>query len=206
GVDGVALNQAVLTRMRDGETAVDAAQQVLLQNPGADAGIIALGLTGEAFAGNSAYVQRRGDLGRALIDDASSNSVIAVIHNAIHPHYAIADLAASIALDLMKPADRGDFFIEIAAGTPIELGDVNGLDIDDHDRAVRITVTHPSWLGPGRDGAVIDFAAEVRREGRIIGYTIAEPYCIMREGRLMSLSGRERVTIGVRAVDDGVTP
>lgn len=206
GVDGVALNRAVLTRMQGGEPAVHAAQHVLERNPEADAGIIALGLEGEAFIGNSVYVQRRGDLGCALMRNASSGSLVAVLHNAIHPHHAIADLAASIALDLMHPLDRGDFAIEIAAGTPIELGDVNALDVDGQGRAVRITVTQSGWLGPGRDGAVIDFAAEVRREGRTIGHTIAEPYCVTREGRLISLSGRESVTIGVRATDDRATP
>ncbi len=201
GVDGVALNQAVLDRMRTGKPAEPAARTVLEQNPDADAGIIALGHDGEAFAGNSTHVQRRGDFGRALLSDAAAGTVAAVLHNAIHPHHALADLAASVALDVMNPADRADLHIEIAAGISIEVSDTNAVEIDADDRVIRITVTQPSWLGPSRDGAVIDFAALVRRWGRTIGHTIDEPYCVVREGRLISLSGRDRITIGVRVTD-----
>lgn len=199
--DGVALNQAVLARMQAGEPAARAAGLVLEQNPDADAGIIALGLDGEAFAGNSAHVQRRGDLGQALISNASTGTVVAILHNAIHPHPALADLAASVAFDVMDPADRAELLIEIAAGTSIELGDTNAVEIDDDGRAIKITVTQSSWLGPSRDGAVIDFAALVRRKGSAIGHTIDEPYCVVRKGRLISLSGRDRMTIGVRVTD-----
>ncbi|MGH1479471.1 MAG: DUF6963 family protein [Geminicoccales bacterium] len=203
GKDGVPLNQAVLAHMQSGEPAARAAELVLEQNPEADAGIIAIGLDGEAFAGNSAHVQRRGDLGRALISNATAGSAaVAVLHNAIHPHQPLADLAASVALDIMNPLDRANFSIEIVAGTPIEFGAVNAVEIDDAGCTISITVTQSSWLGPGRDGAVIDFAALVQRDGRALGHTITEPYCVVRKGRLISLSGRDQVTIGVRAIDD----
>jgi acyl-coenzyme A thioesterase PaaI-like protein len=201
GKDGVALNQAVLASMQAGEPAARAARTILEQNPEADAGFIALGLEGEIFVGNTAHTAHRGDLGRALISDASTGTAVAVLHNAIHPYQALADFAASVALDSMNPKDRVDFTIEIAAGTPIELGDANAVAIDDGGHAVTITVTQSSWLGPSRDGAVIDFEARVQRDGRSIGYTITEPYCVVRDGRLISLSGRKQVTIGVRAID-----
>jgi hypothetical protein len=202
GKDGMPLNEAVLAKMASGQSAADAAQSVLDRNLEADAGIIALGLEGEPFAGNTAHAAKRGDLGRALTSNASTGTVVAVLHNAIHPHGALADLAASVALDVMNPPDRADFCIEIAAGTPLALADENTVDVDTAGRARRITVTQSSWLGPGRDGAVIDFAALVRRDGRTIGRAIAEPYCVVRDGRLVSLSGSDSVTIGVRTADD----
>lgn len=202
GADGVALNQAVLTRMQAGGPAVLAAEHVLEQNPDADAGIIALGLEGEAFAGNSDHVQRRGDLGRTLVGDPSSGAVVAVLHNAIHPHHVLSDLAASVALDIINPLDRADFSIEITAGTSIEIGDENVVHIDDDGQALRIAVTQSSWLGPRRDGAVIGFAAMVSHGGRVIGQTVTEPYTVVENGCLVSLSGRDAVTIGVRAVDE----
>jgi len=201
GADGIPLNQAVLTRMQSGQPAARAAGLVLEQNPEADAGIIALGLEGEAFAGNSLHVERRGDLGQALISNASTGPVVAVLHNAIHPHHALADLAASVARDVIAPLDRADLSIEIRAGIPIELGDENTVDIDKGRLAEKIIVTQASWLGSSRDGAVIDFAAAVRRDGSVIGHTTAEPYAVVEDGRLVSLSGREAVTIGVRVVD-----
>ncbi len=201
GVEGRALNEAVLALMTRGETATEAARSVLDQNPEADAGIIALGLEGDVFAGNTAHTGRRLDLGQAVFNDAATGRALAILHNAIHPHAALADLAAAVALDIMAPPDHADFTIEIAAGTPIELGDVNAVDIDERGRAIGITVTQPSWLGPGRDGAVVDFAALVRRHGRAIGRAIAEPYCVMRDGHLISLSGLDQVSVGVRALD-----
>ena len=189
GKDGMPLNEAVLAKMASGQSAADAAQSVLDRNPEADAGIIALGLEGEPFAGNTVHVAKRGDLGRALTSNASTGTVVAVLHNAIHPHQALADLAASVALDVINPPDRADLLIDIAAGTPISLGDANRVEVDGSGRAVGITVTQARWLGPSRDGAVIDFAAQVCQNGRLIGHTIAEPYCVVQGGRLVSLSG-----------------
>ncbi|MGI9503236.1 MAG: DUF6963 family protein, partial [Geminicoccaceae bacterium] len=146
-------------------------------------------------------VQHRGDLGRALLSDASTGTAVAVLHNAIHPHQALADFAASVALDVIDPLDRRDFSIEIRAGVPIALGEDNAVDIDASGSALLITVMQESWLGPSRDGAVIDFAASVRRNGRVVGHTVAEPYAVVQDGRLVSLSGRDQVTIGVRALD-----
>ncbi len=201
GVDGMPLNQAVLDRMTKGETAARAAELVLERNPEADAGIIALGLKGDVFAGNTIYTARRGDLGRALATQPENGAVVAVLHNAIHPCPALADLAVSVALDVIDPPDRVDFSIDVAAGTPIELADENAVHVDAAGRARRITVAQASWLGPSRDGAVIDFAAAVLQDGRLIGHTVAEPYCVVEEGRLVSLSGGDDVVIGVRAAD-----
>lgn len=196
--DDMALNQAVLVRMQAGATAVEAGRVVLEQNPEADAGIIALGLEGEAFADNTVHVGKRGDLGRAVVDDVLTGMAVAVLHNAIHPYQALADLAASVARDVMNPTDHADLVIEVASGTPIRLGNANVVEVNQSGQAVGITVTQASWLGQSRDGAVIDFAARVQQDGQIIGHTIAEPYCVVREGRLISLSGLDRVTIGVR--------
>ncbi len=202
GADGMPLNQAVLTRMQTGEPARRAAATVLDENPEADAGIIALGIDGTSFVGNTAHIACRGDLGQAVLDEPSIGATIAVLHNAIHPHRALADLAAATALDVMAPLDQLDFRIRVGAGTPLELGGENAVHVDQHGDAQRITVTQKSWLGSSRDGAVIDFAATVRQGGHLIGHTIAEPYCVVRKGRLISLSGRDQVTIGVRAIDD----
>ncbi|MEM7041818.1 MAG: hypothetical protein AAF543_03295 [Pseudomonadota bacterium] len=201
GADGVALNQAVLARMKAGASATEAGRVILERHPEADAGIIALRLDGEPFAGNTAHTAKRSDLGRALSYDPTTGAAVAVLHNAIHPHQALAELAASVALDAINPPDCADFSIEIAAGTPLSLGDANAIYIDDNGSVVGITVTQASWLGPGQDGAVIDFAARVQRGGQTIGHVITEPYCVVRNGRLVSLSGRQQVAIGVRAID-----
>ncbi len=206
GSDGVPLNQAVLARMQAGEPAGRAAATILDENPEADAGIIALGIDGDSFVGNTAHVARRGDLGQAVLNEPSIGATIVVLHNAIYPHRALANLAAEIALDVMAPIDRLDFRIRFSAGTPLELGSENVVHVDQDGNVQRITVTQKSWLGSSRDGAVIDFAATVRQSGHLIGHTIAEPYCIVEHGRLISLSGSDHAMIGVRAIRGASAP
>ncbi len=192
--------------MAAGEPAALAAQAELERNPEADAGIIALDLAGGLYAGNTAFVLTRPDLGQALIEDPASGAKVAVLHNAIQPHRPLAGLAAAIALDVIAPADRADLWVTLAAGTPVELGIENGLLIDAAGQTVRVTVTQPGWLDGRRQGALIPFAAVVRQNGRLIGRAIEEPYCVVEAGRLVSLSGARSLRLGVRSSEPGSGP
>jgi hypothetical protein len=145
-------------------------------------------------------VRRRGDLGHTAIELPERNVAIAVLHNAIHPRHALAALAAARALDVITPEDRQDRMIEIASGTVLKLAGENAVHVDDRGRAVLVTVTSASWLGPRQDGAAIDFAAAVRQDGRLNGHTVTEPYCVVEHGRIRSLSGKPLVTIGMRVI------
>ena len=199
GVDGIPLNRAVLNSLAEGGTPAEAIEAVLARNPEADAGLIALDLQGRVHLANSAFVAQRSDLGSALIEDAQSGGAVAVLHNAIHPHHALASLAASVAMDRIAPADRCDFEIVLHAGLRIELGDENCLHLDAQDRVERLTVTQRSWLGQTYQGAAVNFAAAVRRGGVLIGRTTSEPYCVAADGRLLSISGRDAAPVPVRA-------
>jgi hypothetical protein len=200
GADGRPLNLSVLGRMADGAPAALAARGELERNPEADAGIIALDLRGGLYAGNTAFVDSRPDLGQALIEDAESGAKIAVLHNAIQPHRPLAGLAAAVALDAIAPMDRVDLRVTLEAGTPIEFGVENCVLVDGDGRAVRVTVTQPGWLDGRRQGALIQFAALVRRDGRVLGHATEEPYCVVEAGRLVSLSGARSVRLGVRSI------
>lgn len=192
------LNLAVLDRLRAGAAPEAAIRAELDAHPEADAGLIALDLEGRLFLADSAFVQQRADRGSALLTDPAAGRGVAVLHNAIHPHGPLAGLAAAVAMDSMAPADRADFAITLETGLLLELGATDALHVDAHDRVRRITVTRAAWLGPRRDGAAVNFATPVLRNGRTIGTTTEEPYCVVATGRLCSLSGQERVTIGVR--------
>jgi hypothetical protein len=200
GVDGVPLNRAVLDRMARGEPAPEAARAELIRNPDADAGIIALDAAGRIFAGNSALVAKRPDIGRALVRAADGAFAVAVLHNAMHPHTPVAQLAAAIALDVVAPIDRADIWVRLDAGTPVELGSENCLSVDGANVARTVTVTEPGWLVGRRDGAVVGFAAAVRRGDELLGYATAEPYGVVEAGRIVSLSGAASVDLGVRLV------
>jgi hypothetical protein len=195
-------NLAALERLRAGADPASAIEAALVLQPDADAGLIALDLEGRIAALNSAFVANRGDLGQAFLEDGPLGHRVAVLHNAIHPIQGIAGLAAAVAMDSMAPPDRADFAVTLAAGMAIAPGTSDALHIDAEGRIVRITVTRPArGLQRRREWAVVNFATPVLRHGVVIGHTTTEPYCVTEAGRLVSLSGQERIAIGVRRND-----
>lgn len=203
GVDGTPLNQNVLRRLADGQPPDAAVAAELDRNPNSDAGLIALDRSGRLSLGNTALVASFGGLGQALVEDPRIGIRVAVLHNGIFPHRALAELAASAALDGVLPEDRIDFEIELPAGTRLELGAENCLHLAGDGGVSHITVTQECWLADRWDGAALTYAASVRRDGALIGRIGSEPYCVAEKGRLVSMSGRERVRIGVRTPGDG---
>lgn len=198
GPDGRPLNEAVLARMRAGEAPARAVAAVLEAAPDADAGIIALDRQNRLIALNSAHVEGRGDLGRCVLERPEIAAGVAVLHNAIHPSGPLARLAAEVALDSMAPEDRADLWITVAAGTPLALGAHNAVILGDADRAETIVVTRPAMLSGRISGAPIAYRAAVERRGRRLGFTTDEPYGLIEDGRIVSLSGQDEVQIGVR--------
>jgi hypothetical protein len=199
GVDGGAVNVAVLDRMRAGASSREAALAVLARNPETDAGIIALDLAGGLVAANSDLVAARGDLGFALERDAATGAGVAVLHNAIHPAPGLAPLAAATALDAMNPPDRVDFHVTITAGTPVATGPANALVLGDDERVARIEVTRATFLTGTAHGAVIGPDAVVRRGDEVLGRPTSEPYAVVEDGVVRSLSGLADLRLGVRA-------
>lgn len=200
GVDGEPVNQAVIRRMGAGASPRAAIEAELARNPEADAGLIALDCDGQIHLANSAFVAGRSDLGSALMSDPETGATVGVLHNAILPHQGLALLAASTALDAIAPADRCDFEVELTAGLTLELADENCVHLAGGRRIERVTVTQNSWLASCCQGAAINFAARVRRDGAVIGRTTSEPYCVAEHGRLRSISGQDRAFIGVRGL------
>ena len=194
----VPLNIEVLGRLRAGAVPAAAIEATLAAWPTADAGLIALDLDGRLHAANSAFVESRGDLGFAFLEDAARGHRVAVLHNAIHPKDGLAALAAGTAMDCMAPLDRSDLFLTLEAGTPVSLGATAALHVDGAWAVREITVTRRAWLTGRRDGALVNIATPVLAAGRLIGHTTTDPYCILEAGRLVSISGQDRVQIGVR--------
>ncbi|MEZ5862112.1 MAG: hypothetical protein R3D28_24615 [Geminicoccaceae bacterium] len=195
------LNTATLERMRAGADPRAAIEAELALHPEADAGLIALDLQGRLHLANSRFVERRGDLGAVCLDDPARHHAVAVLHNAIEPRQGIATLAAATALDSMAPPDRADFHIRLEAGLVLERGVADVLDVDATGRVVRITVSRRHLLDGRRDGSVLGFATPVRRDGKLLGHTVGDPYCVIEAGRLVSMSGQPSVTLGVHHDD-----
>jgi hypothetical protein len=195
------LNEATLAQLASGLDAKGAVEVELARHPEADAGLIVLDREGRIHAQNSAFVAGRGDLGEAFAEDPAIGHRVAVLHNAIHPIDGLAGLAAGVAMDCMAPPDRADFMVVLEAGMGLELGSTDALHVDAANRIVGITVTQHAWLGQRRDGAVVNFATPVLQDGRLVGRTTNEPYCVTEAGRLVSMSGQPSVAIGVRRSD-----
>lgn len=199
GAGGLPLNVAVLERLKRGETPRAAVEAELAANPRADAGLIALALDGGLYAADSALVRQRGDRGRYLGEDAKTGARCAVLHNSIFPVEPLAPLAAAIAFDAMAPADQADFHVTVAAGTPLALDGEACLHLGAGGRVERITVTDPVWLGGCHHGAALPHGVAVREGGRLLGRAVFEPYCVVENGILVSLSGLDEAIIAVRS-------
>jgi hypothetical protein len=91
--DGPPANRAALTLLEKGLAPRHAVEAVLDGNPDLDAGLIAVTRSGVGLA-DSAHVQGRDDLGRALIFAEDRRYGLGLLHNSITP---IDGLAAAVA-------------------------------------------------------------------------------------------------------------
>lgn len=198
GPDGRPLNLAVLDRMRAGAPPDEAIRAVLERAPAADAGIIALDRANRLVAMNTPHVERRDDLGRCVAHDPETGAGVAVLHNAIYPSGPLAALAAGVALDVMAPADRIDLWATLGAGTPLIAAGYDAVRLGADERIEAVLVSDAALLR-GRIGrAVIGWRTTVERDGRVIGVTTSEPYALVEDGRVVSLSGQAEVPIGIQ--------
>lgn len=189
-------NEEVLAMMAAGADP-DAAAALLDAHPRADAGVIALARDGRMAFRNTARVNRRDDIGSALVTDPASGLTVGVIHNAIFPVAPLAMLAVAAAIDTVAPADRWDCEVLLEAGLPLGVAEEPAILVED-GVVTAITVDEPAWLGPRWDGAAIPRGCPVTEAGRILGRIAFEPYCVAREGRLVSMSGFPAIRLGVR--------
>lgn len=195
GRDGRALNVAVLNAMRQGEPAERALRTVLDAEPDADAGMIALGPDRGIAMLNSQRVERRPDLGSSLLRSAG-DAAIAILHNAIWPAGTLAPLLAEAGLEMMTatrlPAGR----VEVKAGTPLLLGALDCVIVDEHNMVLRVETTDRRIVTGIHNCAAIYVGARVIRGGDVLGVTLEEPNTMVENGRIVSLSGQSHFRIG----------
>lgn len=198
GPRGRPLNIEVLERLAAGDDARTAVETVLDSDPEADAGVIAVDATGHVHGANSARVARRPDLGHARRSDPAGAAVVEVLHNAIHPVAAIAELAACVALDSMFPPLRSDGHITITAGTPLTGSDDCRVHVDADGTVQRIETTDRRILTGRHNCAAIQLGADILHDGRLLGHTVFEPNVVVEDGRIVTLSGRTTIRIDYR--------
>ena len=198
GTSGKPMNTDALARMQGGMPASDVAQAVTGESPEADCGLICIDLAGRIGVANTARVLRRPDVATVLRRDDELEAVVGVLHNAIRPHGAVAELAAAVAIETMAAdrAPRG--FVTIATGTPIGMGEENAVFCDATGRVLRVTTTDPSVGIRGELGAAVYLASAVWLGDTLAGRTTFEPITTIENGRLVAFSGKDELRISYR--------
>ena len=194
-ISGQPLNLAALELLRAGQAARQAVDSIIETNPEADVGLIAVDCKGGVYARNSARVARRPDLGHARRENTVNGAAVEVLHNAIRPAPVVAELAASVALEVMEGAPEPDGWAVVETGIPLELGEENALYCDDDLRALRVTTTDPLLTKGRQVGAAIYLASQVYREKEVVGLTMFEPIATIEDGIILEMSGQKRMRI-----------
>lgn len=195
GVDGRSPNEHALDLMKAGATPEAAVAEALGAAPKADAGLIAMDLSGRIALANSALALGRDDRGEALVEDAATGLRIGLLHNSIFPVGGLAGAAVAAALDVAAPGDRVEAE-SLAIGLPLRIGARRALILDDAGEPVAFEVDNEMWLAPEWEGSAVYRGDPVVRGEREVGRVVREVYCSARDGRITG--GRGGTHVGWR--------
>lgn len=198
GASGSNLNDEVLALMTAGASAREAVERVVAANPLVDAGLIALSRGGDLFAADTALVGRLSDAGGATLVDGGAGKV-AVLHNAIRPHRALALLVAETAIGLMTPPAPPDGQLLLARGVPVIADGHDALIVDDELRVVALQVRDARFLD-GRWSMGFGAGARVVRNGAVIAHATMEPYLVVDAGEIRSIDGKDAFALPIAFV------
>ncbi len=193
GPDGTPPNLVALQALREGLSAEEAIARALGDAPELDAGLIAMTLGGDIALANSASVAARDDIGEALLVEPGLS--VAVMHNSILPHEALADLAVSAIRDTLWPRDAWT-----GSGTAIGLtvrdGSAERALLIDPETATPLAfeAAGPEWRRAEWEGCPVRRGDPVIAGGRVVGKVIQEAYCILRNGTVTSARGGHTIT------------
>lgn len=193
-VTGAPPNLTALQGLAAGRSPADAIAAALAADPDFDAGLIAIDLLGRIALANTPAVEARDDAGAALVEDARTGLSIAVLHNSIHPHRALADLAVAAAVDRAAPADRADVTASVT-GLCVRDGLVGrALILDDGtDRPAGFAAADAVWRAPWWEGSPVRRGDPVCRGDRVVGRVTREAYCILADGVVTGSRGGDLV-------------
>ena len=194
-VNGTPLNVEVLNALQSGQSAQQATASVLAANPQADVGFITIDRQGNLHLQNSPRVQQRPDLGMADREDVATGAKLGVLHNAIAPAASLAPLVADIGFRCMVEPAPVAGQVTIAAGVPIRYGDMDAVDVDEYGVAQRVITSDRTFTDRDRSGVGIYLHSLVRHHGQAIGKTLFEPICIVRDGRIVAMSGQTELRL-----------
>ncbi|MFK8083796.1 MAG: hypothetical protein AB8B97_26230 [Granulosicoccus sp.] len=185
GQDGVPLNIAVLDHMAKGVCPQLAIDSVLGSNPDADAGLIALNTEGKGYAANTSSVNTRPDIGHAFAQ--RNGACVLVLHNAIRPSGALAELVAEVAMDTLAPRTRICGNIKLRAGCPVRQGGQACLVATETGEVIEIVVAGSVVAGCGAIN--LGYQPAVVIKGKASGVLLYEPFLLACDEQLLSADG-----------------
>jgi hypothetical protein len=194
-VNGLPLNVEVLNALQAGQSAQQATESVLTANPQADVGFITIDRQGNLYLQNAPRVQNRPDQGMAYREDAATGAKLGVLHNAIAPYGSLAPLVADIGFRCMVESEPVVGTFTIAAGVPIIYGEVDAVELDDQGVAQTVVTSDRTFTDRERSGVGIYLHSRVRQHGQVIGKTLFEPICIVRDGHILQMSGQTQLRL-----------
>ena len=89
-------------------------------------------------------------------------------------------------------------YLSVQAGTPVYLAKDNEVLVDEQLRALKVNTTDAQLMGGEQQGAAIYLDSAVIRNGETIGYTVAEPYVVLSDRIIVSMSGQPHMRIAFR--------
>lgn len=205
--DGQPLNGLILRAMAEGLDPDAAIWRVIKRYPGYDAGFIALAADGAIGLGNMPSVLRRADQGAARLSLADPMRRVATLHNAIHPHRALADMVNEIVADEMLRRETTVRLITVSAGVELTQGAAPEIDVDESFNATGIR--HPEAHDlRGLTSFGLGDRVRVILRGRDIGWLGHEPYMTLDHGRITGLDGKVSIAVPVLShlPGDGAKP
>ena len=180
GLDGRALNAAVLAMLEKGVEPKAAVELVLSANTEADAGLIAVNAQGAIGWGNTERVGRRTDLGQFERHDGSSR--VAILHNSIFSSGPLAPQIGALAWARLTGRPGPLDWIRLTTAVPHRYADRDRLHVDASGHITAIDSADPYRPEGLRRTTVVHLGSEVWRQGDCAGHVITELVADVVEG------------------------
>ena len=195
-VNGKPMNLEALEHLLAGRTAKEAVDIVVGENPAADCGLIAVDLVGRVHARNSERVIGRPDVHQAEMTLDDPVAKVIALQNAIQPYKIVAEVAVAVAHHVMRGPIVPEEWLSVETGLAVQPGIESAVHCDPDLKAQFVLTTDPTILKGEQSGSAIYLNSAVYRDGKLVGHTVEELLCVLKEGRITSFSGQKRTRLG----------
>lgn len=199
GDDGIAVNQAVLARIAQGDSPQQAVDAILGANPEADVGLIALDGDGRLGWGDSARVKGRADRGSGHRQGGGAR--IALLHNSIHSQDCLAESLIDLAWTQLTGELTATRFAYARGSIPIRASDRDRVHITGDGTIVAIDSANPLLPSAHRPRATaIYLGSEIWQDGRRLGHAVTELIAEVAQGRVCEPKAASSVTVVMKTL------